>query len=71
MSISLGLTPVPAVPAGFVPVVELRLADDGAGAVAGLAQIQELFETDQLALRVRPDSAKICAKGASCPVRLC
>ena len=34
--------------------VELRFADDVAGAVAGLAQIQELFETDQLALRVGP-----------------
>jgi hypothetical protein len=31
-------------------------ADNIAGAVAGLAQIQELFESDQLALRVRPAS---------------
>ena len=34
--------------------VQLRSADDVAGGVAGLAQIQELFESDQLALRVRP-----------------
>ena len=34
--------------------VELRLANDVAGTVAGLTQIQELFETDQLALRVGP-----------------
>src|ERR1041385_6524398 len=33
-------------------VVELRFADDIAGPVAGLTQIQELFESDQLALRV-------------------
>ena len=35
-------------------VVELRFADNVAGAVAGLAKIQELFESDQLALRVGP-----------------
>src|ERR1044072_4789448 len=34
--------------------IQLLFADDVAGAVAGLAQIQELFESDQLALRVRP-----------------
>jgi hypothetical protein len=34
--------------------IELRLADDVARTVAGLAQIQELFEADQLALRVGP-----------------
>ena len=34
--------------------VELGLAHDVARAVAGLAQIQELLESDQLALRVRP-----------------
>jgi hypothetical protein len=33
--------------------VELRFADD----IAGLVQIQELFESDPLALRVRPAAA--------------